>query len=334
MSKPQIAVIGAGMAGLACAQELERGGADVIVYEKSRGLGGRMATRRQNGLRFDHGAQYVTARSRPFTKYIETAKRSGNAIPWKPSIAEDQRHLDAPFEEWLVGHSGMSSLLRPMAQRLRVKTGTRVHEITRSRDGWLLETDAGRERQTFDAVAVAVPAPQALTLLTAHSHTFRRLTMARMTPCWSVMVRFDSPPPAGADVHRWTGGPIAWAACDSTKPGRQGNAHAWVLHGAPSWSQAHLEADAQEAARLLLREFSIALGQPVPAPAFLSAHRWRYAQVGQPLELPCVIDEDTAAGACGDWCIAPRVEGAFESGRSLARALISIFELPAPGLLR
>lgn len=334
MGKPRIAVIGAGMAGLACARELDRSAADVTVYEKSRGLGGRMATRRQDGLSFDHGAQYITARSRAFSKYMETAKLSGDAIPWKPSIAEDQRRLDAPFEEWLVGHSGMSSLLRPMARNLRVRTGIRVHEISRSRDGWLLETDAGRERQTFDAIAVAVPAPQALTLLTAHSHTFRRLAMARMTPCWSVMVRFDSPPPNRADVYRWTSGAISWAACDSTKPGRQRNANAWVLHGSASWSQTHLEADAQEAARLLLREFAVALGEPVAAPAFLSGHRWRYAQVERPLESPCIIDEDTAAGACGDWCIAPRVEGAFESGRSLARSLISILELPAPGLSR
>jgi predicted NAD/FAD-dependent oxidoreductase len=63
---------------------------------------------------------------------------------------------------------------------------------------------------------------------------------------------------------------------------------------------------------------------------FLQAHRWRYAFVEQALGLPCLVDEETAAGACGDWCIAPRVEAAFESGRALAQAVLSMVGLSRP----
>jgi hypothetical protein len=93
------------------------------------------------------------------------------------------------------------------------------------------------------------------------------------------------------------------------------------------WSRAHLELDAQDVARLLLLAFGEAIGRSLPVPVHVSAHRWRDALVEKPLGLSCLADEETASGACGDWCIAPRVEAAYESGRSLAHSLLSMVGL-------
>jgi predicted NAD/FAD-dependent oxidoreductase len=79
-----------------------------------------------------------------------------------------------------------------------------------------------------------------------------------------------------------------------------------------------------------LHEFASALGKRLPPPKFLLAHRWRHALVEQPLGLPCLVDEEIAAGACGDWCVAPRVEAAYDSGRALAHSLLSMVGLSAP----
>ena len=79
-----------------------------------------------------------------------------------------------------------------------------------------------------------------------------------------------------------------------------------------------------------MHAFARAVDLTLPVPVLLQAHRWRYAQVVQPLGLPCLVDQETATGACGDWCIAPRVEAAFESGRTLAHSLLSIVGLAAP----
>ena len=86
--------------------------------------------------------------------------------------------------------------------------------------------------------------------------------------------------------------------------------------------------------RLLLHEFAAATGARLPAPVHAQAHRWRHAFVEQPLGLPCLVDEEIAAGACGDWCIAPRVEAAFESGRTLAHSLVSLVGLSLPSAAR
>jgi predicted NAD/FAD-dependent oxidoreductase len=334
MGGVRIAVIGAGIAGLACARELARADAKVTVFEKSRGLGGRLGTRRQGNLAFDHGAQFITARSRPFVKYAEIAARAGVLQRWSPRILEDDRLWEAPVEDWYVGQPGMSALVRPMSRNVVLQSGVGVHEIIQSQRGWELQTDAGRQNHIFDAIAVAVPAPQALSLLGSQGRTFQHLHEVRMAPCWAGMFAFDQPLDVGADVRRWTQGSLTWAACDSSKPNRPPGLHCWVVHASVPWSRQHLEADATEVAQLLLHEFATATGVRLPAPAHAQAHRWRHAFVEQALGLPCIVDEEIAAGACGDWCIAPRVEAAFESGRSLAHSLLPIVGLALSALLR
>jgi predicted NAD/FAD-dependent oxidoreductase len=106
------------------------------------------------------------------------------------------------------------------------------------------------------------------------------------------------------------------------------------VHASPQWTREHLEADARDAARLLLNEFAQAVGQTLPPPVHVEAYRWRHAFVEQALGLPCLVDEEIAAGACGDWCIAPRVEAAFESGRSVAHSVLSLLGLLAPAMRR
>ena len=160
MEKPRIAIIGAGIAGLACARELSRADARVTVYERSRTLGGRLGTYRRGDFAFDHGAQYITARSRSFTSYVGVAGRAGAVQSWRPSIMEDDRAWQEPIDDWQVGTPGMSALIRPLSRSLDLRTGVTVHELVQSQRGWELQTDAGREDLIYDAIGVAVPAPQ------------------------------------------------------------------------------------------------------------------------------------------------------------------------------
>ncbi len=328
MDEVNIAVIGAGMAGLACASELARADAKVTVFERARGLGGRLATRRQAGLEFDHGAQFVTARSRAFVGYTQSALHAGTLANWRPRLMEDERAWPTPIEDWWIGRPGMSALVRPLARNLDIASGISVRELVAGQRGWELQTDSGRQPRVFRAIAVAIPAPQALTLLGPHGRTFRHIHEVRMAPCWTGMYAFDYALDLGAEARRWTQGPLTWAACNSTKKDRAPLPQCWVVHASSAWSREHLEMDAAEASVSLLHAFAAAVGQRLPAPVHAEAHRWRHAQVEHALGLPCLVDEESTAGACGDWCIAPRVEAAFESGRSLAHSLLSMLGLP------
>jgi renalase len=327
VNEVRIAVIGAGMAGLACAQELLRADARVTVFERSRRPGGRLATRRQGDLAFDHGAQFITARGRAFISYAQSAVRADVLDAWRPRVMEDDRSWPAPIEDWWIGKPGMSALVRPLSRNLEIHTGVAVHELLPSQRGWELQTDSGRQHQVFRAVAVATPAPQAATLLGPHGRAFRYIADVRMAPCWTGMYAFDRPLDLGAEARRWTAGPLVWAACNSSKSQRLRLPQCWVVHASSQWSRERLEIGAPEAAQLLLEAFAQTVGRALPAPSFSTAHRWRHALVEQPLGLPSIVDEELTAGACGDWCIAPRVEAAYDSGRSLAHSILSMVGL-------
>jgi predicted NAD/FAD-dependent oxidoreductase len=142
-----------------------------------------------------------------------------------------------------------------------------------------------------------------------------------MQPCWAVLAGFGGDLEAPVDGAFVVDSPLSWVARNSSKPDRP-TAESWVLHAGPEWSRAHLDLEGEAVTQRLLAALEEALGRPLPAPAYVAAHRWRYASPDPALEERCLFDPDERVGAAGDWCGGPRVEGAFLSGAALARALL------------
>lgn len=310
---PRVAVIGAGIAGLVCARALADHGLKVTVFEKARGPGGRTSTRRRDAARFDHGAQYFTARDPVFARYVESWARDGVVAPWDArfvtlkggDVIPDER--DAP--RW-VATPTMSALAAHLASDLQVRYETRVTAI--HRDG-SLESDGG-ELGRFDQVLVSAPAPQAAALL-ADTPLAARLERIRLAPCWAVMLRLAEPLDPGWDAARVEGASLSWIARDASKPGR-GGAETWVAHGSPEHAAAHLEGAPEAIARALEDEFRSLTGAPPALEAI--AHRWRHARVIEALGEPCLLDAELGRGACGDGFLGAKIEAAFRSGAALA----------------
>ena len=307
-----IAIIGAGMAGLSCADSLTLAGHRVSLFDKGRGPGGRMSARRMDidgaTVTFDHGAQYFTARDPAFLAQIEKWESEGIVARW-PATDEDA---------W-VGHPAMNVPIRHMAEQLDVTFGAKVEALEVDHDGWILSVDGELTERKFDAVIVAVPAEQATELLAPQHSVFA--STARNTPsdpCWTLMLAFDQALVGVPDTIR-PDGPIGWAARNSAKPGRGGK-ECWVIQAGPDWSAAHIENDAAVVEATLTRAVADLIDSPLPEPIMSQAHRWRYSRSGSAGE-SCLWDETSRLGVCGDWLIAPRVEAAFLSGRALADAI-------------
>lgn len=132
------------------------------------------------------------------------------------------------------------------------------------------------------------------------------------------VARFASPLELGFDAAFANHGPLRWIARDSGKPGRSGP-ETWLLHASAEWSEAHLEDAAESVAAMLLRAFG-ELG--APAPQAWTVHRWRYADSESPLSQGCAWDADLGLGLCGDWLNGGKAEGAWRSGRQLARQVV------------
>ena len=312
--RKNIAVIGAGMAGLTSAKELQAAGYNVTVFDKGRGPGGRMAARRAEvegeTISFDHGAQYFTATSEVFADQIAEWAAAGIVAAW-PAASDDA---------W-VGIPGMNAPVRYMGLQANVRWGTRVERIDRDAGNWSLHT-ADRTHK-FDAVIVAVPAEQAKDLLHGTAPELAAIpAQVTSAPCWALMAAFEARLDIGQDCLPDPSDAIAWAARNSAKPERSGE-ETWTIHASAEWSNKHLEFPQDKACTMILDEFFEATGAAPCTPVHLAAHRWRYALPKVRSTEPAVWDRDKLIGLCGDYLVSPTVEGAWVSGRTLARKMMA-----------
>ena len=332
LATPQtIAVIGAGLAGLSCAQALLQAGHTVHVFDKARGPSGRMSTRRaedDNGpWQCDHGAQYFTARDPAFRAEVARWQQAGVAALWNARLASfDGTAWTTPATplERFVGTPRMTSPAAWLVQHLGAPAlaqwQTTVQRLDHTEGGWAITSaEHGLHSPRYSAVLLAVPAPQAVPLLAAVAPAGAALAAsARMRGSWAVMLRYASPvalPWEGAFINT---GPLRWVARDSSKPGRTGQ-ETWLLHASPEWSEAHIEDSAEAVTTALLAAFA-ALGGPAPLAA--TAHRWRYADTEPALTQGSWWDAQMRLGLCGDWLHGGKVEGAWLSGRALAQQVL------------
>ena len=318
---PRIAVVGAGMAGLACARALHRHGLAPRVLEKSRGLGGRMATRRSElGDRFDHGAQFVTARDPRFAAELQVLAQAGAARPWAPRLPPGS---EAPSHPWWIGTEGMRPLLGPLAEVIDVRLQATVVGLSRHDGRWRLALDGDEHLDGFDAVAITAPAPQARVLLErAGSPLAAALDAVETAPCWALMLAFGTRWEVPFEAGRLEDdGPVAWLARQSSRFAGDDGIDRWVVHASPAWSREHLEYAPDAVVPQLLSALAAQLGAPPPPPVVAQAHRWRYAMTTRPLGQPFLADPAAGLWAGGDWCLGARVENAFQSGIALAGSI-------------
>lgn len=307
----RVAIIGAGMAGLACAERLTQAGLSVRLLDKGRGAGGRMSTRRiqtsQGEACFDHGAAFFTAQDPAFRRCVEGWMRDGHAAPWPQAGPQA-----------VVGLPTMNAPLKALARDLDVEWSTQVCGLSHGGRGWMLDVegrDPGSEGP-FDAVVLAIPPEQAAPLLSRQSFDLAvYAAMARSEAVWSAMVVFDSRLPL--DAARLDGcETLAVAIRENSKPGRSGP-EAWTLQATSDWTQRHLETDAVEVASRLIETLSSRLGVPLPQVLAQQAHRWRYARPAR-ITLGPIWRAGVGLGLCGDWVAGDGVEAAWCSGVRLA----------------
>ena len=345
------AVVGAGMAGIACARTLIQAGHQVTVFDEGTGTGGRMSAERTPFGTFDSGAQYFTVRDPRFSLALQTAP--GVCRPWS---ANTVRVLDPlgrvaaaalpPREPHWVALPGMDALVEHWAAPLKtaqtLQLCTQVTHIARDALNprkWQLHTQgtngaAGAQHvySDFDAVLLAVPkaaAEQLLQPTPVASRVNTALARVQVAPCWTLMLAFPHAVQPGVttlgphwNAARSTHHRIAWLARESSKPGR-GGIERWTVQASAAWSQEHLTDDADRIRGKLCKAFSEVTGIRTQ-PAHAEVRLWRQAQTVTPLQAggaTYLWDAKTSLGVCGDWCIGHRVEDAFVSGLELALAV-------------
>jgi renalase len=313
--KERCLIIGAGMAGLSAAGVLQKQGWEVILVDKGRKPGGRMATRRFAGTAVDYGAQFFTVRDADFANEVARWEKAGLVRPW----------FETGGHARYRGVEGMNSIPAHLASHFDVRAGVRVEKLQAVNDGWLVTTDTSG---TLEAAAVILtpPVPQSLALSAPFEAELDPgvagiLRWIAYDPCLSLVVALDGPSAIADPGYAYLQGDLSWAADNSSKLHRNEPSRV-TLHASPEFSREHFESPPEEVAQLMIAAASDLLGAGVTEWHF---HRWRYSAPVSVDPKRCLASRTPAPLVyAGDAFGGPRVEGAWLSGQAAARALMEV----------
>ncbi|WP_157729837.1 NAD(P)/FAD-dependent oxidoreductase [Bacterioplanes sanyensis] len=323
-----IAIVGAGMGGLSALNKLKQQHHQVHVFDKSRGSGGRLASKKVADVSWDMGAQFMRAHTQEFAQQLQHWQQQGWIERWSfdPWVIDAQgARPSADGVERYVGVSRMTALSRQLLQAAdEFHASTRIVACQWQASGWWLQDEQQQSHGPYDALVLNLPPQQAQPLLDASPELQARCDVA-MQPCWTLLLAFEQPLATPFDAAFVKQGPLGWIARNNSKPQRQPG-ETWVLQAQHGWSGQHLEHSKQHVTEALLQAFWSALQLAPQTPTEHWLHRWLYAISPQPLQRGALSDLPKRLTVCGDWCDRGAVEGAWLSGQQAANDLLTVLE--------
>lgn len=321
-------IVGAGIAGLMAARTLQAQGVHVIVLDKGRGVGGRLATRwvevaAEQKACFDHGAQFFTVRDERFQKFVDEWLAAGIVRQWSSGFVQSDGIPNNDGHPRYCGTTGMNSIARHLTNGIDVRTNAKVIRVAQQNSQWKIVLENG-ESFPADALLMTPPAEQSLALLdgTYALPMNVRSALERISydPCFALLAVLESPPrlpePGALQLQSE---PIAWIA-DNHRKGISPDVFTVTIHAGAEFTREHWDASHQIIAEKLLSAAHEWLGDSVQS---WQVHRWRYSQPRVLHPEACLIVNDGAPLAfAGDGFGAARVEGAAISGISAAEKLL------------
>jgi len=319
-------IIGAGISGLIAAQHLSHHGQSVLVIDKARGVGGRMATRRKDDAVWDHGAQYI--RFHNPENFADLPLWTEKALqPWFEQMNSPEGLHGETATRWKC-EKGMTSFPKLLAEGLPLHLSTRIATLEQHDDFWRLQSETG-DQFNVKKLLITAPGPQTVALLETLSNVnttaLNRIKTIQYDPCLALLVRLktlSSLPSPGA-LKLKDNPVLSWLA-DNQQKGIS-PVPSVTLHASPEWSGAQFDADEDSITQAMLDAAKPYLGEQAE---FLSTQlmRWRYSQptpVNQDDEPFCVVQNNPALVIAGDGLGGPNVEGAMRSGLAAAKWLLS-----------
>lgn len=325
--KKPLAIIGTGLSALACADRLARD-FDISLFDKSRGLMGRCATRRAGAHGFDHGAQYFRADRAAFADWLSPFKGGGHVRAWTPRHAEIDatgtltwREEAQPKYVFAPRMSALGKALLAGRPSWQFYLDTPITELRGTARAWTLHAEAD-SFGPFEHVVFALPPVQVLALLPREAGFGDDLQHVEMLGCHTLMLGYEpqEAPQAEWECAHFDDAMLGFAAVNSSKPGR-GAGFALSVQTRHDWSQSHIDDPLEDVSAAMKARFHELTGWSVTASAYDRLHRWRYASTVTPVGQPFLLDAELGVSAIGDWCTGSKLEDAFASGTALADKL-------------
>ncbi|MEM7027753.1 MAG: FAD-dependent oxidoreductase [Pseudomonadota bacterium] len=322
-----MAIIGAGLAGLTLAKELQAR-FQVQVFEKSRHVGGRMASSELNGYQFDHGAQYFIARSAPFKNFLQPFIAQGHIARWDVNFVEIAAGEITQKWKWdeeyphYVATPTMRALAEAMTSELVINHKIKVKKLTKTDNQWQLFGENNQELGLFDWVITAIPSQQVTDLIPHNFNNYGAISRRKLKGCYSLMLGYQEDLSIPWDAALIKDADISWVCNNHTKPGRPKGHYSLLVHSTNRWADSNMDLADEAVIEYLMRETSSVLKLDLQQAELIDLHRWRYANISRHEDFRSCIDSELQLGAIGDWCIKGRVEAAYLSAIDAADKLL------------
>jgi predicted NAD/FAD-dependent oxidoreductase len=320
----KIAILGAGLAGLNLAKLL-KANAEIVLFEKSDKLGGRMATHRCNGFEFDHGAQYFTAKDSLFKDWVARLVDANLVASWPARFVEiehksimSQRTWDDAFPHY-VGIPSMNAIAQHLAKGLDVRFNQLITGIKPQHAKWVLETADGQFGE-FDWVVSTLPAEQAMVILPDSYQQKKALQSVQMQPCFTLMLGYDSDRHSAWDAAFISQSILSWVSVNSTKPNRA-KPYTLVAMSRNDWARDNFARPEAQIIAELLTELEGVMGEKLGDATYIKLKKWKYANADKQKTELGFVDHAAKLACCGDWCISGRIESAFMSSSRVAETI-------------
>jgi hypothetical protein len=327
----RIAIIGAGLSGLTLANRLQES-FDVVVFEKARGVGGRMSTRYSDPFFFDHGTQFFTARTKLFQNFLKPHLDVGLVQEWKGkaiTLEQNKKITDRLwFEPHYVASPSMNSLCKSMAEGLSIILNCEIAPLAQKESkGWEIISKDGASHGFFDLVISTAPPIQTARLFQTYLPPDTPLLQAKFLACYTMMFGFNRPWDQPWIAAKILDNPLEWVAVNSTKPGRRKDVTTLVIHSSNSWAEDHCD-DALKAAEDFLRsQLQDLIPLNIDNPDYFSLHRWRYALNDKAHDdasrTPPYYDPNLQLASVSDWGSRSRIEDVWLEANRLADTVIT-----------
>lgn len=314
----KIAIIGAGLSGLTCAKQLQNQGFSVDIFDKARGVGGRMSSRRTSWGYIDHGTQYFTVKDPLFQEFLQDYDSiisgwEGKFARWQggeftPIFPENPRYVPSV---------AMNNLCKNMG--LEVRFQTKIIHLEKS-TSWTLVDDNEEKYLGYDFVIVTAPPQQTYDLLNSHTDIASSIEPLKMYACFSLMMIPETKLNLAFDGVELQHPVLGWVAVNDSKPLR-GEKGALVIQSNFTWAEDNLEENRDILTEIIKKNTEDIFNIKFAHNLYESLHLWRYALPVLANEKGYYLDEDNTIGVCGDWCLKGKVESAFLSGYYLAEKL-------------
>tara|TARA_B100000900_G_scaffold411131_1_gene430198 strand:+ start:503 stop:1492 length:990 start_codon:yes stop_codon:yes gene_type:complete len=324
----KIAIIGAGLSGVTLARLIKKN-FTVDIFEKSRGVGGRMSTRKELSFVFDHGAQYFNTKTSEFRKFIIKSCFKKTIQPWKFKLAFfngdklENLKVISDKDKFLVGVPNMDSIIKFLSKKCNIVLNTRIDKITKIKNKWILVDHNKKNYGQYDWIVLTMPAEQTFSIIPKNVSFYSSIQNIKMKGCFSLMVGSETNLKLDFDAANFKEKDISWMVVNGSKPQRKEN-FSLLINSSFQYAKKNINTPETKILNHLLKESSNVLNYDLSNSKLIKLHKWKYVEaINHPIE-DFFIDFNKQIAVCGDWCVNSRVEGAFTSAKELSSVILRL----------